>query len=99
MSEQTPASGPVTDGPADPEHDATAAYALDRSYVAALTRRVLRIDGDDAVPLLHDARDRPIATWRALGRGRVAVLTLDDGFQLVLGGHATRQRAHARPLQ
>ncbi len=56
----------------------------------ALTRRVLRIDGDDAVPLLHDARDRPIATWRALGRGRVAVLTLDDGFQLVLGGHATR---------
>ena len=56
----------------------------------ALSRRVLRIDGGDAVTLLRDARDRPLATWRALGRGRVAVLALDDSYALVLGGYANR---------
>ena len=41
MSEQTPASGPVVDGPADPEHDTTAAAARDGSpqtMSGALTR-------------------------------------------------------------
>lgn len=56
----------------------------------AVSRRVLRIDGSDAVTLLRDARDRPLATWRALGRGRVAVLALDDSYALVLGGYANR---------
>lgn len=49
MSEQSPAggehTGPVVDGPADPEHDATAAYALDRTYVARLTSRVVSTSG------------------------------------------------------
>ena len=40
MSEQSPASGSVGEGPHDPEHDSTACYALDRSYVADLTRLV-----------------------------------------------------------
>ncbi|WP_374378749.1 carboxypeptidase regulatory-like domain-containing protein [Thermomonas sp.] len=56
----------------------------------ALSRRVLRIDGGDAVTLLRDARDRPLATWRTLGRGRVAVLVLDDSYALALGGYASR---------
>ncbi|KRE93013.1 succinate-semialdehyde dehydrogenase [Nocardioides sp. Soil774] len=34
------------DGPADPEHDSTAAYALDRSYVAGLTGRVVSTTGE-----------------------------------------------------
>lgn len=56
----------------------------------ALTRRILRIDAADAAPLLRDARNRPLATWRALGRGRIAMLIFDDSFQLALGGHAAR---------
>ena len=48
MSEQSPASSPITEGPADPEHDATAAYGLDRSYVAGLTRRVVSTSGETA---------------------------------------------------
>ncbi|WP_082587600.1 succinic semialdehyde dehydrogenase [Nocardioides sp. Soil774] len=53
MSEQSPASSPdrhpdplAGDGPADPEHDSTAAYALDRSYVAGLTGRVVSTTGE-----------------------------------------------------
>ena len=56
----------------------------------ALTQRVLRIDPADAVIVLRDTRNRPLATWRALGRGRVAMLTLDDTYQLVLTGHPQR---------
>jgi acyl-CoA reductase-like NAD-dependent aldehyde dehydrogenase len=40
MSSQTPSSGPVVEGPHDPEHDPTASYALERQYVAALTGRL-----------------------------------------------------------
>jgi acyl-CoA reductase-like NAD-dependent aldehyde dehydrogenase len=38
-------SGPVVEGPHDPEHDPTASYALDRAYVAALTRRIASTSG------------------------------------------------------
>jgi acyl-CoA reductase-like NAD-dependent aldehyde dehydrogenase len=38
-------SGPVVEGPHDPEHDPTASYALDRGYVAALTRRLVATSG------------------------------------------------------
>jgi acyl-CoA reductase-like NAD-dependent aldehyde dehydrogenase len=40
MSAQTPSTGPVVEGPHDPEHDPTASYALDRGYVASLTGRL-----------------------------------------------------------
>ena len=56
----------------------------------ALSRRVLRIDGGDAVILLRDARGRPLASWRPLGHGRVAVSILDDSHALVLAGYATQ---------
>ena len=56
----------------------------------ALSRRILRIDAADAATLLRDARDRPLASWRTLGRGRVAVLAFDDSFQLALGGYPSR---------
>ena len=56
----------------------------------ALSRRILRIDAADAATLLRDARDRPLASWRTLGRGRVAVLAFDDSFQLTLGGYPSR---------
>ncbi|MGC4112714.1 MAG: succinic semialdehyde dehydrogenase [Nocardioides sp.] len=45
MSERNSASDPVVEGPHDPEHDPTASYALDRAYVANLTRRLVATSG------------------------------------------------------
>ena len=85
MSEQTPASGPITDGPADPEHDSTAAYGLDRAYVAALTRRVVSTSGETAAvaspiggtPLAHVPQSSTADVAEAFARGNVAVLVGD----------------------
>src|SRR5829696_7718778 len=80
MSEQTPASSPVTDGPADPEHDTTAAYGLDRSYVAGLTRRIVSTSGETAAvaspigrtPLAHVPRSSTRDVAEAFARARRA---------------------------
>ncbi|MGA8846379.1 MAG: succinic semialdehyde dehydrogenase [Nocardioides sp.] len=40
-----PTGGPSLGGPADPEHDPTASYALEPSYVESLTARVLATSG------------------------------------------------------
>ena len=80
MSEQIPASGPVTDGPADPEHDATAAYGLDRSYVASLTRRLVSTTGETVAvaspiggtPLAHVPQSSPADVAEAFARARRA---------------------------
>ena len=80
MSEQTPASGPVTDGPADPEHDATAAYGLDRAYVASLTRRLVSTTGETVAvaspiggtPLAHVPQSSPADVAEAFARARRA---------------------------
>ncbi|WP_454827982.1 carboxypeptidase regulatory-like domain-containing protein [Pseudoxanthomonas wuyuanensis] len=55
-----------------------------------LSRRVLRIGGDDVVPLLRDGEGKLLAGWRAEGRGRIAVWTLTDSFKLVLSGRDDR---------
>ncbi|SEC52014.1 succinate-semialdehyde dehydrogenase / glutarate-semialdehyde dehydrogenase [Nocardioides exalbidus] len=76
MSEQTPA---VT-GPADPEHDATATYALDRQYVASLTRRVVSTSGQTHAvsspiggrPLAHVPQSSPADVAEAFARARKA---------------------------
>jgi succinate-semialdehyde dehydrogenase / glutarate-semialdehyde dehydrogenase len=51
MSAPNPAEagGPLLHGPADPEHDRTASYALDRSYVDGLTRRILSTSGESVL--------------------------------------------------
>ncbi|CAM3922179.1 succinic semialdehyde dehydrogenase [Nocardioides zeicaulis] len=84
MSEQSPAgsehTGPVVDGPADPEHDATAAYALDRTYVAGLTARVVSTTGTThpvsspigGAPLAHLPQSGPDDVAEAFGRARRA---------------------------
>ncbi len=48
MSAQNPAGGPLLDGPADPEHDPAASYALEPEYVQRLTARVLATSGQTA---------------------------------------------------
>ena len=76
MSEQSPASGPVVEGPHDPEHDSTASYALDRSYVADLTRRVVSTSGEThavfspigGTPLAHIPGRAPTGSLRLLNK-------------------------------
>ena len=84
MSEQTPAGAdglsPITDGPADPEHDSTAAYALDRSYVASLTRRLVSTGGEThavvspigGTPLAHIPQSGAVDVVEAFARARKA---------------------------
>jgi hypothetical protein len=50
----------------------------------------LALAGDAAVPLLAGREGRVLAAWQALGRGRVALWTLDGSFARVLAGHGTR---------
>ena len=84
MSEQTPAGAdglsPITNGPADPEHDSTATYALDRSYVARLTRRLVSTSGEThavaspigGTPLAHIPQSGPADVAEAFARARTA---------------------------
>ncbi|WP_374552043.1 carboxypeptidase regulatory-like domain-containing protein [Sphingobium yanoikuyae] len=55
-----------------------------------LLPEAIRMDGvpagGDVVPLVQDAAGTPLAAWRALGAGRVAVWTGIDSFGLVLSG-------------
>lgn len=60
MSEQNPTSGPLVDGPADPEHDPAATYALEPDYVASLTSRVVSTTGQ-TVPVSSPLNGQPIA--------------------------------------
>ena len=100
MSEQTPASGPVTDGPADPEHDATAAYGLDRAYVASLTRRLVSTTGETVAvaspiggtPLAHVPQSSPADVAEAFARARRAqaswaATSIDDRAAALLRLH------------
>jgi succinate-semialdehyde dehydrogenase/glutarate-semialdehyde dehydrogenase len=45
MSDRHASSGPLVEGPHDPEHDPTASYALDRGYVGKLTSRIVATSG------------------------------------------------------
>lgn len=49
MSNSIPAGGPLVTGPGDPEHDPSAAYALEPDHVAALTSRILSTSGESVV--------------------------------------------------
>lgn len=52
----------------------------------ALNRRTLRDDSDDAASLLRDVAGKPLASWRAEGRGRIGVWPLTDTYRLTLAG-------------
>jgi acyl-CoA reductase-like NAD-dependent aldehyde dehydrogenase len=60
MSDRHPSSGPLVEGPHDPEHDPTASYALDRGYVADLTRRLAATSGR-SVEMRSPIGDQPLA--------------------------------------
>jgi succinate-semialdehyde dehydrogenase/glutarate-semialdehyde dehydrogenase len=58
--EPSPSSSGEHVGPADPEHDPTASYALDPAYVRSLTRRVLSTTGR-SVPTYTPITGQPLA--------------------------------------
>src|SRR4051794_14921274 len=60
MSDRHPSSGPLVEGPHDPEHDPTASYALDRGYVRRLTERLLSTSGETA-EVRSPIGDQPLA--------------------------------------
>jgi succinate-semialdehyde dehydrogenase/glutarate-semialdehyde dehydrogenase len=60
MSDLHPSSGPLVEGPHDPEHDPTASYALDRGYVWNLTRRLVATSGE-TVEVRSPIGDQPLA--------------------------------------
>jgi succinate-semialdehyde dehydrogenase / glutarate-semialdehyde dehydrogenase len=60
MSDRHPSSGPLVEGPHDPEHDPTASYALDRGYVRDLTARLVATSGR-TVEVRSPIGDQPLA--------------------------------------
>jgi acyl-CoA reductase-like NAD-dependent aldehyde dehydrogenase len=60
MSDRHPSSGPLVEGPHDPEHDPTASYALDRGYVQVLTERLMATSGR-TVEVRSPIGDQPLA--------------------------------------
>ena len=80
MSEHTPASDPLVDGPHDPEHDPRASYALEPEYVAGLTRRLVSTSGRTVShtsplggqPLAHVPQSSPADVAEAFVRARRA---------------------------
>ena len=100
MSEQNPASGHLVDGPADPEHDPTASYALEPDYVASLTSRVVSTSGATSAvssplngqPIAHIPQSSPDDVAEAFARARRAQATwartsLDDRAAMLLRLH------------
>ena len=80
MSAQTPAGGPLVEGPADPEHDPRAAYALEPEYVERLTRRIVASSGRteavetplNGAPLAHIPQSTPVDVAEAFSKARKA---------------------------
>jgi acyl-CoA reductase-like NAD-dependent aldehyde dehydrogenase len=76
----TPAGGPLVEGPADPEHDPTASYALEPSYVDGLTGRLLATSGRTirvdtpltGAPLAHVPQSTDDDVHEAFARARRA---------------------------
>ena len=72
--------GPMVDGPADPEHDPTASYALEPEDVARLTQRIRATSGEtvevrspiDNAPLAHVPQSTDADLEEAFARARRA---------------------------
>src|SRR3954470_5492780 len=96
----SPAGGPLVEGPRDPEHDATASYALEPDYAASLTRRILATTGQtvevrspiNGAPLAHIPQSSADDVAQAFARARKAQqawsrVGLDDRAAILLRLH------------
>ena len=70
--------------------DSPAAVAGARDTVPVLTRQAVTVAG--GIPILRDIRGTVLAASRSRGRGKVALISLQDSFALVTSGHGD---AHA----
>ena len=99
-SSPTSAGGPRLEGPADPEHDPTAAYALEPAYVDRLTAGVLATSGRSVrvdtpltgAPLAHIPQSSDADVEEAFVRARRAQLAwarvpLDERAAMMLRLH------------
>lgn len=80
-------------GPQRPASDSTAYVeeADTASHQAALpVLERLAVQTAGATPLLHDDKGAAVGGYRALGRGRVALLPVTDSYRLVLAGRDDR---------
>ena len=102
MSAQNPTSagGPLLQGPSDPEHDPTAAYALEPDDVAKLTRRLVATSGQtvevrtplNGAPLAHIPQSTAADVNEAFARARKAQVawartSIDERAQAMLRLH------------
>src|SRR3954465_5544766 len=100
MTNPSPAGGPLVEGPRDPEHDATASYALEPEYVESLTKRVLATAGRtvevrsplNGAPMAHIPQSGADDVARAFARARKAQqawsrVSLDDRAEIMLRLH------------
>lgn len=78
------------DPPEKATPEAEAEPAENSDPLPELARRDLTDEGSGAVTLLRDADGAALASWRALGRGRVGVWTVTDSYALVLTGRPDR---------
>ena len=96
----SPAGGPLVEGPRDPEHDATASYALEPEYAESLTRRLLATTGQtvevrsplNGAPLAHIPQSSADDVAQAFARARKAQqawsrVSLDDRAETLLRLH------------
>lgn len=80
MSASNPENRPLVEGLRDPEHDATASYALEPGYVSALTDRLVATSGEthevrspiDGAPLAHVPQSSEEDVVEAFARARRA---------------------------
>jgi hypothetical protein len=63
--------------------------ASDDKTSVALSKRPLQVNSMDAVSLLQDSSNKPLALWRAEGRGRIGLWWLSDSYRLVLNDQAS----------
>ena len=102
MSAQNPTSagGPLLQGPSDPWHDPTAAYALEPDDVAKLTRRLVATSGQtvevrtplNGAPLAHIPQSTAADVNEAFNRARKAQLawartSIDERAEIMLRLH------------
>jgi hypothetical protein len=81
------------DDAAAPPIDATAASVTASPADIALNRRPLHVRADDGAALLSAVNGEPLALWRPLGQGRIALWWLGDSFRLVLAGAESQHGA------
>jgi succinate-semialdehyde dehydrogenase / glutarate-semialdehyde dehydrogenase len=100
MSAQKRTPGPLVEGPPDPEHDPTASYALDRTEVERLTRRLVATTGGSVevrtplsgAPLAHIPQSGAQDVAQAFARARKAQqawsrTSLDERAEILLRLH------------